>query len=649
MRLVADLETDGLLDKVTKIHCLVAIDLDSKQVHRFTPDTIGKGIELLEKAEELVFHNGICYDLPVIRKLYPESNIRAKIVDTLVFSKLAYLNLAELDFRMIKKGKLDSITFTINRSGKTVSAVGSHSLEAWGKRLKFFKGDYGKQDNAWDHFSQEMLDYCEQDVWLTIKLLEKLETKGVPEDALDLEHKVQEIIFKQEQRGWVFDRECGQQLYATLCQRRAELGLELSKVFPGWTQDMRTPKYYYVDIRGKIYKAPSKGELIDLVRDRYSNNINIKLTKSWLMKNSKPSEERNTKHIPFNPASRKHIHRALEEKYGWRPQEFTETGEAKVDESVLKSLEYPEAKLLNEYFTVLKRIGQLAEGDQNWLDAVKDNGRIHGRCNPLGAGTSRATHSNPNLAQVPAAGSPYGKECRSLFKVARGYKQVGADAEGQELRCLAHYMYPWDNGRYAEAVVSGRKEEGTDVHTMNMKASGVPSRDDAKTMIYAFIYGAGDGKMGSIIMPEGEERKRKRAGKRLKEKLFDATPGLREIVEYYKGMAEEHGYIISLDGRRIPVSSSHAALNYLLQSTGAIITKRWMVIIDDLINQRGLGDKVFQVAFIHDELQFEVLKGYEDQFSDICKEAMVLAERYYNFKCPLSAGVAIGDNWYECH
>src|SRR5690606_12207499 len=260
---------------------------------------------------------------------------------------------------------------------------------------------------------------------------------------------------------------------------------------------------------------------------------------------------------------------------GWKPTELTPSGKPKVDETILEALPYPEAKELSRYMLIQKRIGQLAEGDNAWLKKVDRDGRIHGSIITNGAVTGRATHSNPNIAQVPKVGTEYGEECRGLF-TARPGKTVllGCDVSGLELRMLGHFMARHDNGEYGREVVEG------DMHTVNMNAAGLSDRNQAKTMIYGFLYGAGDSKLGSII---GRGRK---AGAEMKRRLFKKVPALKQLVEGVQGAATR-GHLVGLDGRLLHIRSPHAALNTLLQSAGALICKQWIVESDELLREIG--------------------------------------------------------------
>jgi DNA polymerase I-like protein with 3'-5' exonuclease and polymerase domains len=567
-RYVLDIETDNLLDDVTKIHCIVLRDVDTQEVLTFHGDTLKMCRPVMENADQLIGHNLIAYDLPVLLKLWGWQ-YEGDVLDTLVCSRTVWPNLMELD----KKSKrLPSKLW------------GSHSLKAWGYRLGDHKGDFNDGSvDVWDTFSQEMLDYCVQDTQVTQTLLERIEAKNFSADALDMEHKIADEMFKQEQRGFVFDVKAAESLFSELAQRKQDIEDQLQSTFEPTIVELKTK----------------------------------------------------TKVIPFNPASRMQIADRLM-KRGWKPEDHTPSGEPKVDEKVLESIEMPEAALLSEYLMLNKRLGQLATGKQAWLK-VQRNEKLHGRVNHMGAVTSRCTHSNPNVAQVPSISAPYGKTCRSLFTVPRDYHLLGADASGLELRCLAHYMANYDSGAYGREILEG------DIHTANQLAAGLAERSQAKTFIYGYLYGAGDAKVGAIIGKGAKE------GKRIKKKFLDKTPALKKLRDAVN-KAAERGWIKGLDGRRIPVRHAHAALNTLLQSAGAIICKRWYLEIVKAFELNGYTEEdVAIVAFVHDEVQIQVRNGLEETVGELVKKAMFDTERYYNFRCPLDSDYSVGANWADTH
>jgi len=568
MKYILDLETDGLLDTVTKIHCIVLRGVENDQVHAFSGDMLSEAIPYLENASVLVGHNLIAYDLPVLKKLMGFT-FKKEVIDTLVCCRTIWANAMEIDAR---KDELPRKLW------------GSHSLKAWGYRLGELKGDFNDgTSEIWDEFTEQMLTYCVQDTKVTKKLYEFIQTKEFSKDALDLEHRVATEMFKQEQRGFVFDVEKAQFLFSEIAARKFDIEQELQDTFEPTIVELKTK----------------------------------------------------TKVIPFNPASRTQIADRLM-KRGWEPTEVTNTGQPKVDEKILAGIDMPEAKLLLEYLMLNKRLGQLATGKQAWLKLVK-NDKLHGRVNHMGAVTSRCTHSNPNMAQVPGVHAPYGQQCRELFTVHNSYRLLGADASGLELRCLAHYMANYDGGAYGREILKG------DIHTANQKAAGLETRNQAKTFIYGFLYGSGDEKTGQIIGKGAKE------GKAIKKKFLDKTPALKKLREAVN-RAAERGWIKGLDGRRLPVRHAHAALNTLLQSAGAIICKRWYVIMEDLFRANGYTEEdVAIVAFVHDEVQLQVRKEIADDIGELILKAMKDTEIYYEFKCELDAEYKVGRNWADTH
>lgn len=477
---------------------------------------------------------------------------------------------------------LKELDFKLYQRGKFDSKlIGSHSLKAWGVRLGELKGAFNSGTESFAAFTTEMLNYCVQDTAVNQALYERIKGKEFSQEALDLEQELHTLLVEQEELGFCFDVEQAQKLYSKLLARRSDIENELVSTFEPTIVELKTK----------------------------------------------------TKTIPFNPASRQQIADRLQRR-GWKPEVFTDNGDPKVDESVLAGIDLPEAKLLNEYLLLNKRIGQLATGKQAWLKMEK-KGRLHGRVNHMGAATSRCTHSNPNLGQVPSVGAEYGSECRSLFKASPGYSLLGADASGLELRCLAHYMAAYDGGNYANVVLEG------DVHTTNMEAAGLTERSQAKTFIYGFLYGSGDEKTGKIIGKGAKE------GKAIKKKFLKKLPALKYLKDAVAKATDERGWVKGLDGRIIPIRHSHASLNYLLQSCGAILCKTWYVKVSQAIKQSGLDARI--VAFVHDEVQVEVKKGQEDETGRLIQQCMRDTERHFNFRCRLDSEYKYGDNWSDTH
>lgn len=638
-RVTADCETNGLLDTLTVIHSLVLKCIDtgkrmSCHDHGGAP-TIEEGLEVLANAELLVFQNGIKFDIPAIQKVYPKWKPRGLVRDTLVLSRMLCPDILEKDWKLVDKGKLPP------------KLAGRHSLEAWGYRLGVFKGEYTDWckkngiDDPWSTWRPEMQEYCDQDVEGTDALWKHFVSRlanGWSEECVELEHAVAWIIARQERYGFSFNVELAAQLYAELAARCAELEQELQSVFP--------PKKITTVFVPKV------------------NNKKMGYVKG------EPFEK--VKIVPFKASSRAQVAERLME-LGWKPNAYGKDGVPTIDDEILNSLDYPQAKALSEYFMLQKRVGMLSTGKGAWLKLEKD-GVMYGGVNPCGTPTARMTHQGPNMAQVPAARSPYGKECRGLFGARKGKKLLGCDADALELRDLAGYMAKFDGGEYIRVVLEGKKEDGTDMHSVNARALGLdpkkeymldgkmqPGREIAKRWFYAFIYGAGDVKLGTLLIgliidklptdPEERERMFKRTGGRSKKNFLTSLPAFANLVSRVKALAKKRGFLKGLDGRKLRVRSEHSALNTLLQSAGAIQMKRALVILDNTLQEQGLvpGVDYEFVANVHDEWQIEVKPKLTDKIGEIAADSIRLAGEYYKFRCPLKGNYSVGETWADTH
>ena len=597
--LLIDIETDGLLANVTKIHCIgmSVVGAQAGQVfaNQEPYDCLDNALEIMSSAKSITGHNIIGYDFPVLKKILgwvPSKH--TQIVDTLVLSRLCHTDLYELD---VKERSIDTKLY------------GSHSLKAWGQRIGVLKKSLGTQDDdVWTKFTPAMAEYCVQDVSVTSHLKYHFDHLEYSEEAIKLEHEFAKIIQRQVEHGYAFDVDKARQLYVKLLKKQEDLGSTLRNSYGSWfiSEGVVTPK-----VNNKK-RGTAKGSTYNKI-----------------------------KRIEFNPNSRDHISRCLM-KQGWQPTDFTASGKPKIDETVLSKLQLPNCQELKEHFLISKRISQLAEGNNAWLK-LERNGRIYGSVNTNGAVTGRCTHSSPNVAQVPASYSPYGVDCRSLFRASKGCVLVGCDADGLELRALAGYLKKYDGGIYAKAAVDGTKDKGTDIHSLNRDALGLSSRDIAKTFFYAFIYGAGDQKLGKIL---GGSAKR---GKQGRNSLLSGVRGLMELTEKVKQAYRRRGYLIGLDGRKLSIRSEHSALNTLLQSAGAVLMKQALILLDERLQLNYKeGDYEF-VANIHDEFQIEVKEEYAKDIASHAAEAISRAGEYFEFGCPLSATSHIGKTWAETH
>nr|DAN67009.1 MAG TPA: DNA polymerase [Caudoviricetes sp.] len=455
--LIFDIETDGLLKDVTKVYCMTVYNTETEKTTAYTPDTIGAGIFDLyhewANGTRICGHNIIGYDIPAICKCTPTllitEDMKKNVVDTVVLSRLYYPHLIEIDIGLTRRNILPA------------RLMGRHSLEAWGYRLGVLKGDYGKQASAWDAYTDDMLAYNKQDVEVTKALYAHLMKQPYDERAVHLEHSVAWICSEIEQNGFPFDKEKAEELEKELRIKDAEVRDKLIGIVP------ELPDHDFIPKRDNKAKGYKKG-------------IPVKRTK------------------PFNPTSRQQIEYVLRVMHGYSPTDpklydegSTGRKRLKIDEETFKHIlsddTAPEqvkelSRLFMDGLLYSKRLGQLADGKHAWMKELDQrDGRIHGQIIGNGTVSGRASHNNPNLAQVPNSGSPYGKECRALFHAGEGRVQAGIDASGLELRCLAHYLYPYDDGAYAKEILEG------DIHTKNQHAAGLETRNQAKTFIYGFL------------------------------------------------------------------------------------------------------------------------------------------------------------------
>jgi DNA polymerase I-like protein with 3'-5' exonuclease and polymerase domains len=619
--LLFDIETDGLLNEMTKIHCLVIKSTGELGiVKQYHGDQLEDGLRVLQHfVGTIVGHNILKFDIPAIQKLHPWFKPKGQIRDTLTLSRLIWSDLKERDFERVNKG-----------SDFPKQFIGQHGLKAWGYRLGCLKGEFGETAD-WKEFSEDMLRYCVQDVEVLHKLWDRIQQEQYSDRAIELEHEFQKVLWLQEQHGFAFDRKAAVDLYSTLGQRRAELEKELKAMCPGWWVDMKVPAHW---VGYHVAESATVCNALNVVKTQYPTKAAALKAKATNIHRGPVAQ----KHVEFNPSSRDHIARVLIERHGWKPKQFTPEGRPTVDETVLEGLPFPEAKLLSEYFLIEKRIGQLAEGQNSWLK-LEQNGRIHGEVITNGAVTGRCTHQRPNMAQVPGCSAPYGKECRSLFIVPPGYKLVGCDASGLELRCLGHYLHRYDGGAFVKELLSG------DIHTANQKAAGLDTRNQAKTFIYAWLYGAGDEKIGKIVGKGSKE------GRALKERFLKANPALKRLKDDVAAAVKKRGFLLGLDGRRLPVRSEHAALNTLLQSAGALLVKEATVALFKDLAALGweFGKDWALVAHVHDELQIECREDRAQQCGESATRAMSSAGRSFQFRCPISGEFRIGASWAGTH
>ena len=552
--LIIDVETNGLLNtldksnEVSKIFCIVTKDLGTGEIVTYTQEECYTNFK---PSSNTIFigHNILSYDLRVLAKILNYRHPASRCIDTLILSQL---------FNPIRDG--------------------GNSLAAWGERLGFPK----MPSPNFDSYSDNMLEYCINDVQLTAKLYEHLiinEKKKVSDESIRREHIFRYYMDQQERNGFYFDLPFATTFLARLTDESIDIEHKLQEIFPP--------------------------EIIQL--------------------------KTKTKEKPFNPASRKQIAERLIEK-GWKPVLKTEKGNIIVNEDVLAKVKgIPESEAILKYLLLQKRASQV----KSWIKFCnEDTSRIHGRIKTLGTVSTRCSHLDPNVAQTPATYSPYGEECRTCWTIpdSKNYRLLGCDASQLELRVLAHYM---KDKKYIHQILHG------DIHTTNQQMAGLETRDQAKTFIYALIYGAGAAKIGYIM------NKSAKHGQATKNKFLQNVPALSSLLEKVHTAADNTRKVRGLDGRYFHVRSLHSSLNVLIQGGGAIICKEWLIQIMKEINELQLDAK--PVANIHDEIQFEVRKEDAEKLGDITKTCMKKVERILMLDCPLDSEYKIGTTWAMTH
>jgi hypothetical protein len=745
--LIFDVESNGLLPEhveppfcMDKLHCLVIKDIPTSAVRHFVrddllplsmedvgalnalqidiPEPMSVGLKLLEEADLLVGHNIVDFDLDAIVLHEPKFVTDAAIVDTLVMVRMVFADVKEKDFRLAARGQLD---------GKN---IGTHGLEAWGQRLGLHKGDYKKDreeelkqkhkdagldaptkeelhDYVWGHWNVPMHAYMLQDAEVNASLWIKIESFDWSAEATQMEHEIHALMVQQERNGFYFNKELAESLGEQLQTEYDKLAEDATDQIGRWYKPTRWHDEELLNA--------DHGE--DTTRRAWGNVDFPKRTMNFAKSNEKLDGDY-TKMRPntiegvpfcrvelkdFNPNSRPQIVDRLSHLYGWTPQDFTEKGSPRVDDTILRELaeHVPLAATLAEIFYYKKRIGMVVDGKNGWLKLVRADSRIHGRVNVGGTVSGRATHAAPNVSQVPGVNpveikaEPYkgfdaeaarkkfddtvarhtnagtyisskwkdakdegaiyvkgregdhGWDCRELFTVPPGYKLVGCDLSGIEFRCLGNLTFPFDDGEIIDQVLNG------DIHQRNADLGGI-SRSVAKRALYAAMYGGGDAKLGSIMEPLASEGRQKTLGKDLRGKLMSAMPSLNQAIkEIHREARKNGGTIAGLDGRRLYIRAKHAALNLRLQSDGALIAKKWCLLTDDMFYDEGWehninGDYAF-CSWSHDEIQVAVRDELAERAAEIMEAAAPLAGEHFKFKCPVAAEAKIGNTWADTH
>lgn len=588
MKVICDIEANGLTPD--KIWCCVCKDIDTGDVTIFRDGDADKAKEFFNQCEKVIGHNIIGYDAIWLNKLWKVGLKLDKIIDTLVLSRLAN------SFRA------------------------GHSLRDWGEKL----GVYKDHHDDWSQWSQEMEDYCVQDVEVTEAVYNQLkkELRGCSKDAVDLEHWSQAVLEHQRMKGFKLDVDLALTTKAAIDREYLEIIGKLQQVFP--PRKVITGEW--------TAKRTKDGDI---------NKVSRRIIGSGCVEHIEGDRYYKVEYKEFCIDSPSEIVARLEGY--WKPYMLTPGGAPKVCEENLNTLKEdapPELQLIKRC-KVLKSRSTLI---QSYLDACGDDGRVHGQVVSIGAGTHRMAHRNPNSGNIPSKGI-YGEVCRQMFTVCPGRKLVGCDAANIQFRILAHYL---KNDELIDQIVN------KDMHYYFSQMYGlnpkdreydssdhdlVSGRKKGKTCTFAIIMGAGVGKIGQIL---GSAEKGREAFDNLKKNIKGWTKFHKEI-EYRAGL----GYFIGLDGRKVPLKSAHFGMSSYLQAGEAIIMKRAMVESFKEIKKRGLD--AFQVAVVHDEMQYDCAEDCAEEVGNILRSHIIEAGEYYKLNCPLDGEYVIGNNWLETH
>lgn len=595
-----DIETEATPDFYpSKIWMMCASRMDSDEVLSFIGHKEIRRFFAEIRGTEVYFvgHNAISFDAPHTNRLLDGTANTNNTVDTLILSYLYDPHL-----------------------------VGGHSLEAWGERLKDPKGSF----DDWSGYSEEMDKYCQQDVRLGKKvaraLWQRMKRMGFSETSCEIEHQIREVVDEQQRNGWYFDIPGAQSLVSQLRAEQSDLETPIRQLFPRRLSVVGT---YQRRVRKDGGEFASFLRHVEQYPELRHNDDGTYSTLDW---------------SDFNIGSPKQrVERLLG--LGWEPQNFTEKGFPKVDEESLIAFAElsgrPEARAIAEWL-VLEGRSTMVEG---WLNNVNyDDHCMHGRVFTCGAATRRMTHNSPNTANIPKAKKKvkYGIECRRLWRARPNRREVGYDAAGLEMRMFAEYL---NNDEATLLFTVG------DPHLNNTRNLELPDemRDlTVKNGFYAYLYGAGDPKLGVTIKPELRGGEAGEYGKWARGVLEKGTPGLARLVaDIQDELRGAGGLLRTIDGGFIRCNSKSAALNYKLQSAGAIVMKKAAIIARNEINRKGLDG--FFVGNIHDEGQLDASEKDSEEVGKTCVQAITEAGLALGFRVPLTGDYKVGANWAECH
>lgn len=592
---VIDIEANGLLHDATQIWCIVALDLEADLYHKYTyHDNFNGFKELYENPENtFIAHNGIGYDFPVIKRLLGLELSWKRMYDTLLISRMLHADRPQ-----------------------------GHSLASYGQEFGTSKLDF----KDFDKYSEEMLTYCTQDVRINGMVWERYEPYLEKyKQAIDIDREFAYYISLQEENGFTLDVEFATHYAAELESEREEYVAKIRQLAP--PVKVKSPSYT---------KAYKEGRVLEESDKSYT----------YITEKTQVIKSADFKYEPFNPNSRQQIAEHFFTKYDWKPDLFTEKGAPDLSEKVLKTLPFEEAELLCQVIRRTKQLGMIRDGNAAWLKALRADNKVHGAVMVNGAVGGRCTHNSPNLAQCDRKDL----RMRQCWIPKPGWGLVGADASGLELRLLAHYLANWDKGAYVHTILNA------DIHDYNREIMGLNKRDTAKTAIYGLIYGAGNEKLGKIVMadidqPTTNTRVQMRLGGQVRNKIKDDLVGYKELLALIENTLSKRPFLVGIDGRPLKPRNDYSALNLLLQSAGASVMKK--ALNNFMRKCRFLGLK-HGVDFglcvnVHDEVQIESPLDKLDQYGTMFVDSIKTVTHQFKLNCPLDGEYKKGSNWSETH
>lgn len=652
-RCIGDLEANGLLDTATVVHCGVFKDIETDEVFQFRPHQIQSMLTWLNsEVDTLIMHNGIDFDMPLLRKLH-SWEFKGRLIDTLVMSKVLQPK-RPVPWDCPVKNK-------------------PHSVETWGYRVGRGKPEH----NDWDTFSEAMLHRCTEDVHITHMiynaLVAEMEHYGgwteKPYRPMDMVHQLFTILEKQERHGWLFDREHADKCIQQLTKMIDKIAEKLQPMLPliCVREEKTTKTEKNLNALREAFNAafPNEGCMFTFVAKPFKMDGKLNSTvQKWLATTGhQPAIKGPFSRVLFRPVD---IEKAEELKnlllsLGWEPAQWNTDKEGNQTSPKL-SKDDPFHGLKSGIGKMIAKRVQAKHRRSNiegWIALIRPDGRISARVSGL-ANTYRATHAG--IVNVPGSEAFFGKQMRKCFTCPEGKVIVGTDSAGCQNRMLAARV---GDEFFTRTLLEGKKSDKTSIHFVNQaaikKVAGIDvSYHESKTLNYAALFGASHAKLGRTV-GGGKE-----LGEKIQAAIYGVAPGFQALVDNLKeewkanakirrnkwGNIEYYdGWIRGLDGRPVFIESEHAILVYVLQSDEAIMMAlAYCKLYADATKKFGpFGKRWAFLIWYHDEIQSEVDEDIAEDFAKLAENAIVWAGEFYKISCPHKGESDIGKNWYETH